>query len=157
MELSHINESGKAKMVDVSTKVNTERAAIAKGMVLLNAEAYQAVKNNTMIKGDVLSIAKIGAIQAAKRTAALIPLCHNIFISFLDLSFEMLDDENAIVITSIAKTNSNTGIEMEAITAVSVAGLIIYDMCKAIDKTIRITDIRLTSKTGGKSGDFRNE
>ena len=157
MVLSHINESGKAKMVDVSNKVNTVRTAMAKGMVLLNQEAYQAVKNNTMIKGDVLSIAKIGAIQASKKTAELIPLCHNIFISFIDLTFEMIDNENAIIMTSIAKTNSNTGIEMEAITTVSVAGLIIYDMCKAIDKTIRITDIRLISKTGGKSGDFRNE
>lgn len=157
MELSHINETGIATMVDVSDKVNSVRTALAKGKVLLNSEAYQAVKNNSIIKGDVISVAKIGAIQAAKKTSELIPLCHNIFISFLDLTFELIDDENAILIVSSAKTNSNTGIEMEAITAVSVAGLIIYDMCKAIDKKIRITDIRLISKTGGKSEDFTNQ
>jgi cyclic pyranopterin phosphate synthase len=157
LELSHINETGIATMVDVSDKVNSVRTALAKGKVLLNSEAYQAVKNNSIIKGDVISVAKIGAIQAAKKTSELIPLCHNIFISFLDLTFELIDDENAILIVSSAKTNSNTGIEMEAITAVSVAGLIIYDMCKAIDKKIRITDIRLISKTGGKSEDFTNQ
>ncbi|MFH1051280.1 MAG: cyclic pyranopterin monophosphate synthase MoaC [bacterium] len=157
MGLSHTDNNGKAKMVDISNKPKTERLATAKGKVFLNEEAFKAVKNNTVSKGDVLSVAKIGAIQGAKRTSELIPLCHNIFITFLDVSFELSSEENSIEITSTAKTNSSTGIEMEAITAVSIAGIIIYDMCKAIDKNIRITDIRLISKTGGKSGDFFNE
>jgi cyclic pyranopterin phosphate synthase len=157
MGMSHTDNNGKAKMVDISDKVNTNRTATATGKVLLNDEAYQAIKNNNIAKGDVLSVAKIGAIQAAKRTSEIVPLCHNIFITFIDVSFELLDDENAIKIISTAKTNSNTGIEMEAITAVTVAGIIIYDMCKAIDKKIRITNVYLTSKTGGKSGDFVNE
>lgn len=155
--LTHIDNGGKAIMVDISNKANTNRTATATGKVILSSEAYQAVKNNSIAKGDVLSVAKIGAIQAAKRTSEIIPLCHNIFITFLDVSFELIDDENTIKIISIAKTNSNTGIEMEAITAVTVAGIIIYDMCKAIDKKIKISDIHLTSKTGGKSRDYYDE
>lgn len=157
MKLSHTDIDGKAKMVDISGKSDTERSATAKGKVMLNKITYQAVKDNTVAKGDVLSVAKIGAIQAAKRTSEIIPLCHNIFITFLDVTFKMLDDENAIEITSIAKTNSSTGIEMEAITCVAAAGIIIYDMCKSIDKNIRISDIHLTGKTGGKSGDYHHE
>ncbi len=152
MELSHVDESGKAKMVDISSKPASERTAVAQGKVILNQTAFLAVKSNTVEKGDVLSVAKVGAIQAAKKTSELIPLCHNIPIAFLDLIFHFLDDENAIEITSTAKTNAGTGIEMEAITAVTIAGVIIYDMCKAIDKNIKITDVHLIKKTGGKSG-----
>jgi len=157
MELSHIDNTGKARMVDVSNKPATERTAVAKGKVILNKQAFLSVKNNTVEKGDVLAVAKIGAIQAAKRTSELVPLCHNIPIAFLDVTFQFLDIENSIEITSIAKTNAGTGIEMEAITAVTVAGIIIYDMCKSIDRSIRITDVHLLKKTGGKSGDFYNE
>ncbi|MDT3740149.1 MAG: cyclic pyranopterin monophosphate synthase MoaC [Candidatus Kapabacteria bacterium] len=157
MNLSHTDIDGKARMVDISSKSDTERTATAKCRVLMNKSAYQAVKDNNVAKGDVLSVVKIGAIQAAKRTSEIIPLCHNIFITFLDVTFQMLDEDNAIEITSIAKTNSSTGIEMEAITCVAAAGIIIYDMCKSIDKNIRITNIHLTGKTGGKSGDYHNE
>ena len=120
----------------------------------MNESAFLAVKNNQNAKGDVLTVAKIGGIQAAKRTSELIPLCHNIFISHLDINFLLNETDKSIEITSSAKTGSQTGIEMEALTAVSVAGLVIYDMCKAIDKSIRITNIELISKTGGKSGDY---
>lgn len=154
MNLSHIDNNGKAKLVDISNKSYTERSAQAFGRVVLNREAFLSVRDNTISKGDVLSVAKIGAIQAAKKTSELIPLCHNIFISFIDVEFNLIEKENAIEITSLAKTNAGTGIEMEAITAVSVAGVIIYDMCKSIDKGIRISDIYLLSKTGGKSGDY---
>lgn len=156
-KLTHIDNNNKARMVDVSDKSETQRTASAKGLVYLNRDTFEAVKNNEMKKGDVLSVAKIGAIQAAKRTSELIPLCHNIFIDFIDLNFELDDKSNSIEITAFAKTNSQTGIEMEAMTAVSVAGLIIYDMCKAMDKKIRITDVRLVSKTGGKGGEFVND
>jgi cyclic pyranopterin phosphate synthase len=154
MKLSHTDNTGKAKMVDVSNKSYTERSAKAYCKVYLNREAFLSILDNTIEKGDVLSVAKIGAIQAAKKTSELIPLCHNIFISFIDVVFNLIEKENAIEITSLAKTNAGTGIEMEAITAVSIAGVIIYDMCKSIDKGIRISDIHLVSKTGGKSGDY---
>ena len=157
MELSHTDKNGKAKMVDVSGKVDSERTANAKCMVFLNEVAFLAVRNNEVKKGDVFAVAKIGAIQAAKRTSELIPLCHNIFISFLDVDFRLIEQDHSIEIISTAKTNSSTGIEMEAITAVSVAGIIIYDMCKSIDKSIRISEIHLTKKTGGKSGEYYND
>jgi cyclic pyranopterin monophosphate synthase len=157
LELSHTYSDGKTKMVDITAKSVTERTAGAKGKVLLNRQAFSAIKNNEIAKGEVLSVAKTGAIQAAKKTSELVPLCHNILITFLDVSFKMIDEECSIEITSTAKTNSGTGIEMEAITAVSVAGIIIYDMCKSLDKSIRITDIHLIRKTGGKSGDYIND
>lgn len=157
MEFSHTDSNGKARMVDVSSKTVSERTASARGKIFLNEDAFIAVRDNTVKKGDVLTVAKIGAIQAGKRTSEIVPLCHNIFISFLDVNFRLIEEENAIEITSTAKTNSGTGIEMEAITAVSVAGIIIYDMCKSIDKSIKISDIHLISKTGGKSGDYFND
>ena len=154
MELTHINESGKAKMVDVSGKEINLRIASAFAEVILSPKAFLAVKNNEVSKGDVLSVARIAGIQAAKKTSELIPLCHNIFISSVTIEFEMIDDNNSVHIVSTAKTNSVTGIEMEALTGVTVAALTIYDMCKAIDKSIRISDIHLLTKTGGKSGDY---
>jgi len=156
-ELSHIDESGKANMVDVSQKAESIRTAEAYAEVNLSAEAYLAVKNNSIAKGDVLSVAKIAGIQAAKKTSELIPLCHNIFISKVDISFDFVDEKNQIKILSLAKTEAKTGIEMEALVAVSTAALTIYDMCKAIDKSITISNIMLIKKTGGKSGGYLNE
>jgi cyclic pyranopterin monophosphate synthase len=154
MKLTHLDNKGKAKMVDVSEKEMNLRTSTASAEVLLSKEAFNAVKNNTVIKGDVLSVARIAGIQAAKKTSELIPLCHNIFISSVTIEFEIKEENNCIIINSEAKTNSVTGIEMEALTAVSVAALTIYDMCKAIDKSIMIKDIHLLSKTGGKSGSY---
>lgn len=154
MKLTHLDNKGKAKMVDVSEKENNLRTSSASAEVILTEEAFKAVKNNSVIKGDVLSVARIAGIQAAKKTSELIPLCHNIFISSVTIEFEIKEASNSILIKSEAKTNSVTGIEMEALTAVSVAALTIYDMCKAIDKSITIRDIHLLSKTGGKSGTF---
>ena len=130
------------------------RNAKASGTISLSPDTLNLIKQNLMKKGDVLTVAEIAGIQAAKKTADLIPLCHNIFISSVTIDFEMKDDTNSIQIISTAKTNSVTGIEMEALTGVSVAALTIYDMCKAIDKSIKITDVHLLTKTGGKSGDY---
>ena len=153
-KLSHVNESGKAEMVDVSAKNETVRTATAFAEVLVNKTVFSRIKENTIAKGDVLSIAQIAGIQAAKKTSELIPLCHNIFISKVDVNLKLNEERNSVEIVSYAKTVSQTGIEMEALTAVSVAALTVYDMCKAIDKSIRIAGIRLLSKTGGKSGDY---
>ena len=154
MKLTHLDSKGKAKMVDVSNKEINLRTSSASAEVILSKEAFLAVKNNTIIKGDVLSVARIAGIQAAKKTSELIPLCHNIFISSVSIEFELSKDNKSIMIISEAKTNSVTGIEMEALTAVSIASLTIYDMCKAIDKSITIKNIHLLSKTGGKSGGY---
>lgn len=153
-ELSHVDTQGKAKMVDVSSKNDTLRQAKAQGHVFLNETTFNAVRENKIKKGDVLSVAKIAGIQAAKKTNELIPLCHNIFISHIDLSFELLENENAIVINSKVSSEAKTGVEMEAMTAVAVAALTVYDMCKALDRAINISDIVLTYKTGGKSGTY---
>jgi len=153
-ELSHVDSQGKAKMVDVSSKNDTLRHAKAQGYVFLNETAFNAVRDNKIKKGDVLSVAKIAGIQAAKKTNELIPLCHNIFISHIDLSFELIENENAIVINSEVSSEAKTGVEMEAMTAVAVASLTVYDMCKALDRSIKISDIVLTYKTGGKSGTY---
>lgn len=154
MKLTHTDEKGKANMVDVTDKAATHRTASASAVVILSKEAFDAVKNNTAAKGDVLAAVRIAAIQGAKKTSELIPLCHNIFISSVSIDFEFNESKNSVEVVSTAKTNSVTGIEVEALTAVSIAALTIYDMCKALDKSIRITDIHLCSKTGGKSGDY---
>jgi len=152
--LTHVNEAGKAQMVDVSKKRPTERTARAFARVVVSAELFEKLKNNEIQKGDVLTVAKIAGIQAGKKTSELIPLCHNIFISVIDVNLKLNEENKSVEITSFAKTNSVTGIEMEALTAVSVAALTVYDMCKAIEKSIEITEIRLLSKTGGKSGSY---
>jgi molybdenum cofactor biosynthesis protein MoaC len=152
-DFSHTDKHGKAIMVDVSGKSSTDREAEAEGTVQVSRKVYRAIENNEVKKGDVLSVAKIAGIQAAKRTSELIPLCHNIFISNIDIQIE-LKNENRIIVRAYTKTNAQTGIEMEAMTAVSVACLTIYDMCKAIDKSIIIGDIKLVRKSGGKSGNY---
>ena len=153
-KLSHVNEHGKAQMVDVSPKEKTMRTAEAYAKVKLPNKVFNAVKKNQIEKGDVLTVAKIAGIQAAKRTSELIPLCHNIFISKIDLELKLNSKNKTVEIKSFAKTTDVTGIEMEALTAVSVAALTVYDMCKAIDKGIIINDIKLLSKSGGKSGNY---
>ena len=148
-KLSHFDDEGKIKMVDVSAKETTARRAIASGKVLLSNETIEILKANENPKGNPLEIARIAAIMAAKRTAELIPLCHQINLSKVDVLIEIT--EYGVYIEAEAKTSSQTGVEMEALTAVSVAALTVYDMCKAVQKDIEITEIHLTAKTGGKS------
>ncbi len=155
MELSHTDKNGKANMVDISSKKETERTASAYAEVLISKTIYKKIKKNEIAKGDVLSIAKFAGIQAAKKTAELIPLCHNILITKVDLDIKLNSERKSVTIKSFAKTVSKTGIEMEALMAVSIAALTVYDMCKAIDKSITISGIKLLSKTGGKSGDYK--
>jgi cyclic pyranopterin phosphate synthase len=153
-KLTHINSKGKAAMVDVSEKEVTTRTAEAYAEVKMSTEIFNAIRNNEIEKGDVLSIAKFAGIQAAKKTSELIPLCHNIFISKIDVELKLNTKNKSVEIKSFAKTNSITGIEMEALTAVSAAALTVYDMCKTIDKSMIISEIKLRSKTGGKSGNY---
>ncbi|MFA7327493.1 MAG: cyclic pyranopterin monophosphate synthase MoaC [Candidatus Kapaibacterium sp.] len=150
--LTHVNTEGKAEMVDVSTKGETLRTAIAYGEIRISNDIYNAIKNNEIKKGDVLTLAKIAGIMGAKKTSELIPLCHNIFISKLDVELKLEKDK--ITANSFASTIGPTGIEMEALSAVSIALLTIYDMCKAIAKDMLITNIQLIEKTGGKSGNY---
>ncbi len=151
-KLSHLGNDGKIKMVDVSEKPTTARRALASAKVLLGEETIKILKNQTNPKGNPLEIARVAGIMAAKKTFDLIPLCHQIALSKVDIKVEIR--EFGIYLEAEAKTNANTGVEMEALTAVSVAALTIYDMCKAVQKDIQITEIHLESKTGGKSGDF---
>ena len=148
-DLSHFDEAGKIRMVDVSGKETTARRAVASGKVLLSADTLAALKDKTTPKGDPLEIARIAGIMAAKKTSELIPLCHQINLSKVNVTAELRDD--GIYLEAEAVTNAQTGVEMEALTAVSVAALTIYDMCKAVQKDIVITDIKLLSKTGGKT------
>lgn len=139
-------------MVDISQKTETTRRAVASAKVLLSEETIKAIKNNQTPKGNPLEIARIAGIMAAKQTSNLIPLCHQIQLSKIEIRAELND--NGVMLESEVVTTASTGVEMEAITAVSIAALTIYDMCKALDKAIIITNIQLESKTGGKSGDF---
>ena len=147
-ELSHYDRSGKVRMVDVSDKEASPRRALASGKVLLSAETLEILKTHSTPKGDPLEIARIAGIMAAKKTPELIPLCHQINLAKVNVTAEIVDD--GIFITAEAVTNAQTGVEMEALTAVSVAALTIYDMLKAVQRDVIITDIRLESKTGGK-------
>ncbi|MCB1026090.1 MAG: cyclic pyranopterin monophosphate synthase MoaC [Acidobacteria bacterium] len=151
-KLSHFDDEGKIKMVDVSGKETSSRTAIASAKVLLNPDTIAAIRGQSNPKGDPLEIARIAGIMGAKKTSELIPLCHQINLSKVNVHAEIKDF--GIYLQSVAKTTSQTGVEMEALTAVSIAALTIYDMCKAVQKDIEITDVRLESKSGGKS-DFR--
>jgi len=155
-KFSHTDKSGRAKMVDVSSKKETLRTAEASAEVQVSSEVLEKIKSNEIQKGDVLTLAKIAGILAAKKTSELIPLCHNIFISSVDVEINLNEKRNSVEIKSIAKTTAQTGIEMEALTAVSIAALTVYDMCKALDKSITIKEIKLLGKTGGKSGNYIN-
>ena len=150
--LTHIDASGQATMVDVSNKAETDRLAIAKGAVQMSSETMRLISENKVAKGDFLSVARFAGIMAAKKTADLIPLCHPLGLSSLTMEFRLHPDTSSIEIEATAKVRGPTGVEMEALTAVSVAALTIYDMCKAADRGMRITDIRLVHKAGGKSG-----
>lgn len=157
MELTHINEEGRARMVDVSEKFDTVREAVAIGTVSMKRETIERIKEGTISKGDVLSVAQVGGIMGAKNTPQIIPMCHPIMISGCDISFRIDVENNKIEITATTKTVGKTGIEMEALTAVSTAALTIYDMCKAIDREMVINNIMLVKKSGGKSGIFERK
>lgn len=157
MELTHINEEGRARMVDVSEKVDTAREAVAIGSVSMKRETLEKIKEGTISKGDVLAVAQVGGIMGAKSTPQIIPMCHPIIISGCDISFRIDFENTKIEITATTKTVGKTGIEMEALTAVSTAALTIYDMCKAIDREMVINNIMLVKKSGGKSGLFERK
>jgi cyclic pyranopterin monophosphate synthase len=156
-KLSHIDESGQAHMVDVGDKADTDRWALARGEVHLQAETIQLIRDGLMKKGDVLSVAQIAGIMAAKKTSELIPLCHPLAINQVEVKLELDDRLPGVQIAATVRTRGKTGVEMEALTAVSVAALTVYDMVKAVEKTGRIQNIRLVEKHGGKSGDLINE
>ncbi|NRT71095.1 cyclic pyranopterin monophosphate synthase MoaC [Clostridium beijerinckii] len=157
MELTHINEEGRARMVDVSEKIDTVREAVAIGTVSMKRETIEKIKEGSISKGDVLSVAQVGGIMGAKNTPQIIPMCHPIMMSGCDISFRIDVENNKIEITATTKTVGKTGIEMEALTAVSTAALTIYDMCKAIDREMVINNIMLVKKSGGKSGIFERK
>ena len=157
VELTHFNEQGRAKMVDVSGKAKTARAAVAWGTVALSAETFALVRDGKMEKGDVLAVAQVAGILGAKRTAELIPMCHPVGLTAVDISFALDENTHSIGVKATAKCVGETGVEMEALTAVSVAALTVYDMCKSAQRDIVIGEIKLISKSGGKSGDWKRE
>ncbi|MBE4591741.1 molybdenum cofactor biosynthesis protein C [Vibrio navarrensis] len=154
-QLTHINASGEANMVDVSAKAETVREARAEALVQMAPETLQLILSGQHHKGDVLATARIAGIQAAKKTWDLIPLCHPLLLTKVEVQIEAIETENKVRIESVCKLAGKTGVEMEALTAASVAALTIYDMCKAVQKDIVIGNIRLLEKTGGKSGHFK--
>ena len=156
MGLSHVNERGEAVMVDIGNKDITDRTSVARAEIKMQPETLKLIRDNALKKGDALACARIAGIQAAKRTWELIPLCHNIPIESVTVDFDD-NGEDRIYITARAACAYKTGIEMEALTAASVAALTVYDMCKAVDRSMSIENVRLIEKTGGKSGDFRYE
>lgn len=156
-DFSHFNDYGHAKMVDVSAKNDTVRTAIAAGRVRVNAETFELIKSGGVKKGDVLGTAQIAGIMGAKKTPDIIPMCHPIMLSGVDIEFTMNEELCSVDILATANCTGATGVEMEALTSVTVACLTVYDMCKAVQKDMQITDIRLLRKTGGKSGDFINK
>ena len=157
MEFTHFNHQGRARMVDVSEKADTLRTATAKARVLLNADTYALVKSGGIKKGDVLTTAQIAGIMGAKRTPDVIPMCHPIALTGADISFELDDENHTIDIFATTKCTGPTGVEMEAMTAASIAALTVYDMCKAAQRDITIESICLLCKAGGKSGEFRRK
>jgi cyclic pyranopterin phosphate synthase len=156
MELTHIDEQGRARMVDVGGKPDTHRVALARGQVRMKCETLALIRQNALTKGDALGAARIAGIMAAKKTAELIPLCHPLMLTHVSIEFELAETESEglVEITATVETTGKTGVEMEALTAVTVAALTIYDMGKAVDRAMRLTDIRLMEKHGGKSGDI---
>jgi cyclic pyranopterin phosphate synthase len=154
MELTHLDEEGRARMVDVGDKPATERVAVAKGKVSMRPETLRLIVEKALPKGDVFSVARVAGILAAKKVPELIPLCHSILLAKVDVDFEVDEAGSRIGITATVHSRGQTGVEMEALTAVSVAALTIYDMAKAVERTMRIDDIRLVKKSGGRSGDI---
>jgi cyclic pyranopterin monophosphate synthase len=157
MGLTHLDEEGNAHMVDVGDKEVTSRMAVARGRVTMEPETLRLIREGAMQKGDVLTVAQIAGIQAAKRTHELIPMCHPLLINHVSVEFAWDEAASAIEIEAQVRVSGKTGVEMEALTAVSVAALTIYDMAKAVDRGMQITDIRVAEKRGGKSGDWRAE
>ncbi|MCB6413544.1 cyclic pyranopterin monophosphate synthase MoaC [Dorea acetigenes] len=156
-DFTHFNEQGKAKMVDVGDKPVSHRTAVAAASVKVNRETFRLIQSGGMKKGDVLTVAQIAGIMGAKKTWELIPMCHPIFLQGIDLNFHLEEKDYSIRIRASVKCDGKTGVEMEALTAVSVAALTVYDMCKAVQKDIEITDIRLLHKSGGVHGAFARE
>lgn len=154
-DFTHFNTQGRAKMVDVSGKTATAREAVARGRVLLSAETFELITSGKIEKGDVLAVAQVAGIMAAKRTPDIIPMCHPITLTGVDISFELDAESSSVTIEATARCTGETGVEMEALTAVSAAALTIYDMCKAVQKDIVIENIFLVKKTGGKSGIYQ--
>jgi len=154
-QLTHLDEQGRARMVDTSEKPVTSRRAVASARVSMSAETLAAIRNHSTPKGDPLETARLAGIVAAKRAAELIPLCHPLPLTHVEVRAEL--QNRGVYLEAEVTTRAQTGVEMEALTAVSVAALTVYDMCKALDKAITISDIRLESKTGGKSGDYQRE
>jgi cyclic pyranopterin phosphate synthase len=150
---THLDAAGRARMVDVAAKEATERVAVARAEVIMRPETLEALRAGRVSKGDVLAVAQVAGIMAAKRTHELIPMCHPIPLSSVGISFEIDSSRSAVEVEAMAKAVAPTGVEMEALTAVTVAALTIYDMCKALEKGIRISNVRLVRKMGGKSGD----
>jgi cyclic pyranopterin monophosphate synthase len=156
-ELTHLDDSGRARMVDVGGKAVTDRRAVARAVVRLSPETAAAVRDGDAPKGDVLGPARLAGIQAAKRTWELIPLCHQLPLSFADVTAEVDVEGGRVVLTAEARTTAQTGVEMEALTAASVAALTVYDMVKALEKSVAIEEVVLLEKSGGRSGDWRRE
>lgn len=156
-QLSHLDDTGRARMVDVGNKPDTERTAIARGEVVMRPETLALIQQGAMKKGDVLTVAQLAGVMGAKRTAELIPLCHPLPLHHIDVTLELDPALPGVRITATTRTTGKTGVEMEALTAVSVAALTVYDMAKAVEKTMRIQNIRLVEKHGGRSGDVLNE
>ena len=154
-ELTHFNEQGRARMVDVTEKAVTHRRAVAAGEIHMAPETLQNIKDGTLKKGDVLAVAQVAGIQAAKHNWELIPMCHPLPLTGIDITFALSDEPCMVEIRAAVTCTGVTGVEMEALTAVSVAALTIYDMCKAVQKDMRIENIRLLQKSGGKSGDYQ--
>lgn len=153
MSFTHFNEQGRAQMVEVTDKEDTVRVAVARGMIQMKPSTIDAIQGNGIKKGDVLSVAQVAGIMGAKRTSDLVPMCHPLMLTGVDIKFDVQIDR--VLIEAVVKTTGKTGVEMEALTAVSVAGLTIYDMCKAIDKDMVIGEVKLMEKTGGKSGHYK--
>jgi cyclic pyranopterin monophosphate synthase len=154
VKLTHIDPSGRGRMVDVSEKDETKRVAVAQGKISMSRETLLLIKEGSIGKGDVLGVAQTAGIMAAKQTGQLIPMCHPLFLTGINMEFNFLEHENAVEIKAQVSTVGKTGVEMEALTAVSVAALTVYDMCKAVDKNMVISNIYLQKKTGGKSGNY---
>ncbi len=154
MELTHLDEKGRVRMVDVGGKPDTERVAVAKGEVTMRPETLRLIVEKGVPKGDVLAVAQVAGIMAAKRTPELIPLCHPLLLTKVDVEFRIDEEASRIGIAATVRSRGQTGVEMEALTAVSVAALTIYDMAKAVERTMRIGNIRLVQKSGGKSGEI---
>ena len=151
-KLTHLDAEGRPQMVDITAKPDTHRKALARGMVRMKAATFELLKRGRMAKGDVLAVAQLAGIMAAKQTPNLIPLCHPLLIGDINVEFNLDEKNSTVEITATVKSSGKTGVEMEALTAVAVAALTIYDMCKAVDRGIKIETIRLVSKSGGKSG-----